>query len=75
MLSACANCNGKKGDKSLDDFIFENHFTTNLMTTAASIKHLCLAAKNVIDKDLIIKHNRNLPDPKFTPEIIAGKNN
>jgi hypothetical protein len=73
MLPACANCNQKKGAKSLVDVINENSFTTNLMTSAAAIKHLCLAAKNVIEAALIIKHNRNLPNARFTPEIIADK--
>lgn len=73
MLPACADCNRKKGDKSLVDFLFENGFTTNLLTSTASIEHLSLAAKNVLYEALDMKHNRNLPDPKFAPEIIADK--
>jgi hypothetical protein len=68
MLPACADCNQKKSAKSLVDVMNENAFTTNLLTSAATIKHLNSAARNVIEAALDIKHNRNL-----TPEIIAGK--
>jgi hypothetical protein len=43
------------------------------MTSAASRKHLSLAAKNVIKAALDIKHSRNLSNARCTPEIIAEK--